>query len=66
MSLERRLANLERLHGDHGPPYVMVVKTSDVHEAEVKAAKEEALRKRPAAPFHIIAVPRPERGQDAS
>jgi hypothetical protein len=66
MSLERRLANLERLQGDHGPPYVLVVAHSGASESDIEAAKEEAMRKRPGQRFFYVVVPPPERGQDVS
>jgi len=66
MSLERRLANLERLHGDDGPPYVLVVALPGASESDIEAAKEEAMRKRPGQRFYYIVVPPQERGEDAS
>ena len=65
MSLERRLANLERLHGDDGPVHIKVLTYSGASEAEIEAAKEEAMRKQPGKKFYYIVVPPPKRGEDA-
>lgn len=66
MNLERRLTNLERLHGDDGPPYVLVVAHPGASESDIEAAKEEAMRKRPGQRFYYVVVPPPRHGEDAS
>jgi hypothetical protein len=66
MSLERRLSALEKLRGDDGPPHVLVVAHPDASEAEIKAATEEAMRKRPGQRFYVVTVPPPERGEDVT
>jgi len=66
MSLERRLANLEKLHGDDGPPYVLVVALPGASESDIEVAKERAMRERPGQRFYYVVVPPPERGENAS
>jgi hypothetical protein len=65
MSLQRRLANLEKLHGDDGPVHIIVVTYSGASEAEIEAAKEEAMRRRPGEKFYYVVVPPPGRGEKA-
>ncbi len=61
MSLRGRVRSLEKLHGDDGPVHIIVVTYPGATEAEVEAAKEEAMRKQPGKKFYYIVVPPPER-----
>lgn len=61
MSLKKRLSNLEKLHGDDGPVHIIVVTYSGASEAEIEAAKEQAMRERPGQRFYYVVVPPPER-----
>jgi hypothetical protein len=66
MSMERRLAELERRHPDR-PPMVILVTSGDappLSEAHKQRPIREAIERNPGRPLYYIVVPRPEQGQD--
>jgi len=69
MSLERRLANLEKLSGGSENPFILLYSLGDappLSEEEEERLIREAIERRPGAPLYCIMWPPQERGEAAS